>query len=193
MSTCLLHEDHNLGIQVEIVLGVHELLKVRHGVCQAHLPSRKHMSKARTTDLFHLPTKETCKRDLQKRPLESATRRMPGTSAVTQTHVKSQNNRPVPFVYKRDLQKRPTKETYKRDLQKRPTKETYRRDLQKKPTKETYKRDLQKRPTEETCKRDLQKRPPKRPTKETYQRDQPKTPTKETYKRDLLKRLSKKT
>ena len=43
-------------------------------------------------------TKETYKRDLQKRPTKEA--------------------------YQRDLQKRPTKETYKRDLQKRPTKET---------------------------------------------------------------------
>jgi len=42
------------------------------------------------------------------------------------THIKTHiwvmgNNRPVPYAYKRDLQK----ETYKRDLGKRPTKETY--------------------------------------------------------------------
>jgi hypothetical protein len=58
-------------------------------------------------------TKETYKRDLQKRPTKE--------------------------IYKRDLQKRFTKETTvagrqwktTRDLQKRPTKETYKRDLQK--------------------------------------------------------------
>ena len=47
------------------------------------------------------PTKQTYKRESQKRPTK-------GTC-----------------VY----EKRPTKETYKRDLQKRPTKETYQRDL----------------------------------------------------------------
>jgi len=115
-----------------------------------------------TADIHHTLrrySKETYKRDLQKRPTKE--------------------------TYKRDLHH--LKETYKRDLQKRPTKKTYKRDLQKRPTKETYKRDLKMtndstaqlvsvnaflmRPTsltshsKETCITQ------KRPTKETYKTD----------------------
>ena len=100
------------------------------------------------------PTKETYKRNLQKRPTKK--------SNVCEAHA-PQCMRNVSLkksiLYEkgqetltRDLQKRPTKETYKRDPQRRPTKETYKRDPQKRPTKETYKRDSQQCPTKETLK-----------------------------------------
>jgi len=85
-------------------------------------------------------SRETYKRDLQKRPTK-------------ETNKRDQQKRP-----NRDLQKRPTKETYKRNQRKR-----LKRDPHKTPTKETYKRDLQKRTTEKTYTTDYQKRP----TKET--------------------------
>ena len=146
MSTCLLDEDHNLGIQVEIFLGVHELLKVRHGVCQAHLPSRKHTSK------------ETYKRDLQKRPTKEI-ELLKVRHGVCQAHLPSRKH--MSKARTTDLFQLPTKETYKRDLQKRSAKETNKRDLRKRLTKETYQRDLRKRPEKEIYKRDLLKRPTK--------------------------------
>jgi len=63
------------------------------------------------------PTKETYKRDLQKRPTTHI------TLAKHYAHTRDPQKRRT--CVKRDLQKQLTKETYKRDLQKRPTKETY--------------------------------------------------------------------
>jgi len=78
-------------------------------------------------DLQMRPTKETYKKDHQKRP------------------TKETQQRPTKKTYQTDLQKIPTKET-----RKRPTQYTYKRDLQKRPTEKPYKTDYQKRPTKET-------------------------------------------
>jgi len=93
-------------------------------------------------------SKETYKRDLQKRPTKKRgnEKRHPPLMIDSRFFVTLNSCDSL------------SKETYKRDLQKRPAKETYKRNLhrklqifsalQKRPAKETYK----KRPTKETCK-----------------------------------------
>ena len=136
-------------------------------------------------------TKETYKRDVQKRPTKKTYKttkethkRCRGTwRAFWKWFPVSSHN-----VWGKDI----STETLKKDLQKRPKEETYKRYLQKTTTKETYKRDLQKRPTKKTYKRgrDTANRVPcsnqKNISKETtaYQ----KRPTNETYQRGLSKR-----
>jgi len=129
------------------------------------------------------PTKETYKRDLQKRPMW--TKRDPYI-CVSNTW----SDTFVHYVY----EKRPTKETCKRGLCQRKETNTFmcqtldliylcvmytKIDLQKRLTQETYKRDLQKRPMctkrdpyicvshtwSDTFVRDVYE---KRPTKKTY-------------------------
>jgi len=84
-------------------------------------------------------SKETHKRDPEKRPIKR-----PTTTSI-QLH--------VPVLYVRHCfilcrylstethKKRPRKETQKRDPEKRPRKETQKRDPEKRPRKETQKRD----------------------------------------------------
>ena len=76
-------------------------------------------------------SKETLKRDLQKRPTDTCKRRFCVVlsrcallRAVCVLHASKET-----FIN----QKRPSKETYKRDLQKRPEKETHIRILRKRP------------------------------------------------------------
>ena len=134
--------------------------------------------------LYKRPTKETYKRDLQKR--QTTVKDAPTLASCHNTNESRsiiREKRLTIWLYKRptkgtctrDLQKRPTKDTYKRDLQKRQicahvSKRTHTRIMsqyqrvtlyysQKRLTIFHYTRDLQKRPTKETCKRDLQKRP----------------------------------
>jgi len=134
-------------------------------------------------------TKETYKRDVQKRPTKKTYKttkethkRCRGTwRAFWKWFPVSSHN-----VWGKDI----STETLKKDLQKRPKEETYKTYLQKTPTKETYKRDLQKRPTKEAetlqtgfpvlIKKTYQKRPLH------TKRDQQMRPTKEAYQRDTL-------
>ena len=92
-----------------------------HILCTGGTPKETYVRQNR-------PTKETYKRDFQKKAPQKALPTIETNKTINTS---------------RNLQKRPTKETYKRDLQKRPLKETYKRDLQKKykPKSFTYNRD----------------------------------------------------
>jgi len=152
--------------------------------CKSDLRKRRMMMISFITSK---PTKETYKRDLQKRPTHNLDNFF-GQELLLAPHPFRANVRQTcqkrPIEIKRDPQKRPTKETYKRDQQKRTTNETYKKDLPKTPaSKEAYRN--QKRPTKETYEGDLLRiweklssrsscwskeayRNQKRPTKETY-------------------------
>ena len=122
-------------------------------------------------DLHKTATKETYKRDLQKRPTKE------NICVKWDQRVGKDSE-----TYTRELQKRATKETFTN----RSRKEMFKRHLHK----ETLKRDLQKRPPQ----RDLQERPikqtsTKRPT--STKENSTKRSTRETYKRDLHKEIYK--
>jgi len=82
-------------------------LKEALNLCKRDPQRRKKYIKRDNTDNAHQkrPTKETCKRDLQKRQYRQS------TSKETE-HVLNYIHQKTLYIYiKRDLQKRPTKET----------------------------------------------------------------------------------
>jgi len=101
-------------------------------------------------DLQKRPAKETCKRDLQKRLAKETARHHKRSAKETTRHL----NRRAKETCKRDLQKQPSdngswQHVGCQALQKKPR--YAKRDLQKRPAKETALYQETKRPAKDTC------------------------------------------